>query len=162
MTQTTGATADMVAADAPDVAGVLEQLRLAEARLARRRQHESGLAETDRAAMRFLLGRVDADEVTPTMVAHAVHLSPAAGTALIDRLVARGMVHVEPHPRDRRKKLVRPFDRSADPDHLDPLTTRLRELASRLTDHDARIIAAFLESVRAVVSDTATATTVSP
>lgn len=161
MTQTTGPSPQPAFDDAPDVADVLEQLRLAEARLARRRQHESGLTETDRAAMRFLLESVDTDEVTPTMVANAVHLSPAAGTALIDRLVARGMVHVEPHPRDRRKKLVRPFDRTADPDHLDPLTTQLRDLAARLPAQEARVIAAFLEKVRAAVVATVAATTVS-
>ena len=145
----------------PDVAMILEQLRLAEARLARRRQHESGLTESDRAAMRFLLEQVDLGDVTPTMIARAIHLSPAAGTALVDRLVAHGMVQVEPHPRDRRKKLVRPFDRNIDPGHLDPLTARLRELAATLSDDDARVVAAFLDNVRTIVVETASATPVS-
>jgi DNA-binding MarR family transcriptional regulator len=145
------------AEEVPDVAALLEQLRLAEARLARRRQQESGLTETDRAAMRYLLERVSTQEVTPTMIARALHLAPASSTALIDRLVARGMIVVGPHPRDRRKKLVQPIDRTIDPDHFDPLTTRVRHLAARLTQHDARIIADFLESVRAAVADTSSA-----
>jgi DNA-binding MarR family transcriptional regulator len=138
----------------PDVAAILQQLRLAEARLTRGRRQELGLTPTDRAAMRYLLERADTQEVTPTMVARGLHLSPASGTALIDRLVARDMVVVEPHPHDRRKKLIRPVDSTIDPDHLDPLTSRLRSITARLTHHDARVIASFLESVRAAVTET--------
>lgn len=141
----------------PDVAGILERLRLAEARLARQREHQSGMNETDRAAMRFLLERTDSEEVTPGMIARALHLSPAAGTALMDRLVARGLVVVTGHPRDRRKKLVRPFDRTIDPDHLDPLTMRLRSLAEDLPAGEARVVARFLEDVLATVSHAAPA-----
>jgi DNA-binding transcriptional ArsR family regulator len=138
----------------PDVAGILERLRLAEARLARQRE-QTGLNETDRAAMRYLLERVDTEEVTPSRIARALHLSPASGTALIDRLVDRGLVVVDAHPHDRRKKIVRPFDRNVDPDHLDPLTTRLRTLAADLPVHDARVVADFLEEVLATVSHAA-------
>ncbi|MFF2488296.1 MarR family winged helix-turn-helix transcriptional regulator [Microbacterium sp. NPDC058062] len=139
----------------PDVAGVLERLRLAEAKLARRREQQTGMNETDRAAMRYLLERVDTEEVTPSMIVKALHLSPASGTALIDRLVARGLVVVEGHPHDRRKKIVQPFDRNIDPDHLDPLTMKLRSLASGLPASDARVVASFLEDVLAMVSETA-------
>jgi hypothetical protein len=131
----------------PDVAGILERLRLADARLARQREQQTGMNETDRAAMRYLLEQAESVEVTPGMIARAVHVSPAAGTALIDRLVARELVVVASHPRDRRKKLVRACDRDIDPDHLDPLTMRLRHLAGRLTSGDARVVADFLEDV---------------
>jgi DNA-binding MarR family transcriptional regulator len=139
----------------PDVAGVLERLRLAEARLARRREQQTGMNETDRAAMRYLLERVDSEDVTPSMIVKALHLSPASGTALIDRLVARGLVVVEAHANDRRKKIIRPFDRNIDPDHLDPLTMQLRSLASELPPDDARVVASFLEDVLALISGTA-------
>ena len=139
----------------PDVAGILERLRLAEAKLARRREQQTGMNETDRAAMRYLLERVDTEEVTPSMIVRALHLSPASGTALIDRLVARGLVVVEAHAYDRRKKVIRPFDRNIDPDHLDPLTMQLRGLASELPASDARVVAGFLEDVLALVSRTA-------
>lgn len=138
----------------PDVAGLLEELRLAEARLARKRQLQSGMTETDRTAMRYLLERVDTEEVTPTMIARALHLSPAAGTALMDRLVERGMIDIEPHAGDRRKKLVRPFDRNLDPDQLDPLTSRLRSLAEELTDIEAHTVGRFLRKVLAAVTAT--------
>ena len=139
----------------PDVAGILERLRLAEAKLARRREQQTGMNETDRAAMRYLLERVDTEEVTPSMIVRALHLSPASGTALIDRLVARGLVVVEAHAYDRRKKVIRPFDRNIDPDHVDPLTMQLRSLASELPAKDARVVASFLEEVLAMVSETA-------
>ncbi|MBW9110801.1 MarR family winged helix-turn-helix transcriptional regulator [Microbacterium ureisolvens] len=139
----------------PDVAGLLERLRLAEAKLARRREQQTGMNETDRAAMRYLLERVDSEEITPSMIVRALHLSPASGTALIDRLVARGLVVVGGHPHDRRKKIIRPFDRNIDPDHLDPLTMQLRGLASELPASDARVVASFLEDVLAMVSKTA-------
>lgn len=105
--------------------------------------------------MRYLLERVDSEEVTPSMIVKALHLSPASGTALIDRLVARGLVVVEAHAHDRRKKVIRPFDRNIDPDHLDPLTMQLRSLASELPPDDARVVASFLEDVLAVVMETA-------
>ncbi|KJL44865.1 MULTISPECIES: MarR family winged helix-turn-helix transcriptional regulator [Microbacterium] len=139
----------------PDVAGLLERLRLAEAKLARRREQQTGMNETDRAAMRYLLEQVETAEITPSMIVRALHLSPASGTALIDRLVGRGLVVVEAHPHDRRKKIVRPFDRNIDPDRLDPLTMQLRSLASGLPASDARIVAGFLEDVLAMVSETA-------
>lgn len=145
---------EVVEGEIPDVAEILEQLRLAEARLARQRQLQSGLTDTDRSAMRYLLERMDTQEVTPTMIARALHLSPAAGTALMDRLVSRGLVDIEPHARDRRKKLVRPFDRNMDPDKLDPLTSRLRSLAAELTDIEARTVGAFLHKVLAAVAGT--------
>ncbi|HKP08962.1 MAG TPA: MarR family transcriptional regulator [Microbacterium sp.] len=155
MTETLMPSAGLDGGHRPDVAGILERLRLAEAKLARRREQQNGMNETDRAAMRYLLERVDTEEVTPSMIVRALHLSPASGTALIDRLVARGLVVVEAHAYDRRKKVIRPFDRSIDPDHLDPLTMQLRSLASELPAKDARVVASFLEEVLAMVSETA-------
>lgn len=134
------------------VAELLEELRLAGAKLTRQRQVPSGMSDTDRSAMRYLLERVDEHEVTPTMIAHALHLSPAAGTALMDRLVARGLIEIEPHGHDRRKKLVHPVDGNMVPDHLDPLTTRLRSLAGELTDIEARTVGSFLKRVLAAVT----------
>jgi DNA-binding MarR family transcriptional regulator len=149
--------APLTRTDVPDVAAILERLRLAEARLARRRQQQSGMTESDRGAMRYVLERVDGEQVTPSKLARGLHLSPAAGTALIDRLVARGLLSVQPHPSDRRQKILQPLDRNIDPDHIDPLTMRLRAIAAELEPEEARIIAAFLDDVLAAVSDPANA-----
>ena len=142
---------DMADGAVPDVAKILEQLRLADAKLARRHSRQSAMNDTDRSAMRYLLERVDTQEVTPTMIARALHLSPAAGTALMDRLVDRGLIDIAPHGHDRRKKLVRPADRNLVPDQFDPLTTHLRSLAADLTGIEARTVGAFLNKVLAAV-----------
>ncbi len=137
-----------------DLAGLLEHLHLSEARLARRRQTQSGLVESDRAAMRLILESSDADrEVTPGVLAQRLRLSPAAATALVDRLVAGGFVTVRPHATDRRKKLIEAVDRTLDPDHLDPLTVRLRALAAGVPVEEARIVSAFLRRVVEIVED---------
>lgn len=143
----------------PDLAGLLEHLRLADAKLVRQREQQTGMTETDRAAMRYLVERVDTEEVTPGKIARALHLSPASGTALIDRLVARGLVAVAAHPHDRRKKLVRPVDGENDLADIDPLTLRLRTIAAELTAGDARIVATFLEDVLATVTRATAPTT---
>jgi len=140
---------------AAGVADALERLRLAEAKLARRRQAVSGLTDTDRTAMRYILEAADAGrEVTPSRLATRMHMSPASATVLVDRLVEAGLVQVSPHPTDRRKKLVVPADRDLDPDHIDPLTRRIRTLAATLPAAEAAIIAAFLEEVIGVVGAT--------
>jgi DNA-binding MarR family transcriptional regulator len=93
------------------VAQLIEQLRLAEARLARQRQSASGLNDTDRAAVRFILENSDTtSEVTPSVLATALHLTPPAMTSVVDRLVRGGFITVRPHPSDRRKKIIEPFD----------------------------------------------------
>jgi hypothetical protein len=137
-----------------NVAQLIEQLRLAEARLARQRQSASGLNDTDRAAMRFVLEYSDsASPVTPSVLATALHLTPPAMTAVVDRLVKGGFITVTPHPTDRRKKVIEPFDRTLDPDHVDPLTTRIRVIAAALAPADAAVVTSFLEQVLDAVTD---------
>ena len=137
-----------------DVARLVERLRLAEAKLARQRQTASGLNDTDRAAIRFILENGDTeDELTPSVLAAALHLTPPAMTSVVDRLVRGGFITVSPHPTDRRKKIIKAFDRTIDPDHVDPLTTRIRLLAADVPPEDAAIIGAFLQQVLDVVTD---------
>lgn len=138
------------------VAQLIEQLRLAEAKLARQRQTASGLNDTDRAAVRYILENSDtADAMTPSVLAGALHLTPPAVTSVVDRLVRGGFITVTPHPTDRRKKIIEPFDRTIDPDHVDPLTTRIRGIAADLSPTDAAVVTAFLERVLNAVTDPA-------
>ena len=53
-----------------------------------------------------LLGAVRHGALTAGQVAEAVHLSPAAATTAIQRLVARGHLTREPDPADRRRAVV--------------------------------------------------------
>jgi DNA-binding MarR family transcriptional regulator len=131
-----------------DAARSMERLRLAESRLARRRQAECGPSENARAAMRFILERADAgDAATPRGIAEYLGISSPSVSAILDRLHAGGMIAFEPHPQDRRSKLVVPFDRSTDIDQLDPLTARIRDLAEELSPDAAAEISRFLDMI---------------
>ncbi|MHA6623378.1 MarR family transcriptional regulator [Pseudonocardia sp. DLS-67] len=66
-----------------------------------------------------ILGTVADGPRTAGQVATAVHLSPAAATTAIQRLVARGHLTREPDPEDRRRAVV-------------ALTGSARELAERI------------------------------
>ncbi|MDQ1082963.1 MULTISPECIES: MarR family winged helix-turn-helix transcriptional regulator [Microbacterium] len=133
-------------------ARAVERLRLAEARLARRRQSECGPSENARAAMRLVLERADAHStVTPTEIAHYLGISAASVTGMLDRLHAGGLIDFVVNPADRRSKFVVPFDRATDPDAIDPVTARIRAFAAELPDGTAGHVAAFLDRVREVV-----------
>src|SRR5918999_5733324 len=66
-----------------------------------------------------LLGAVRDGALTAGQVADALHLTPAATTTAIQRLVARGHLSREPDPADRRRAVV-------------ALTPSARELAERV------------------------------
>jgi DNA-binding MarR family transcriptional regulator len=99
-----------------------------------------------------LLGAVRQGPLTAGQVAEAVHLSPAAATTAIQRLVVRGYLTREPDPDDRRRAVV-------------ALTPSARELAERIygpvgeagvamlhrwTAAELELIADFLERGRAL------------
>ncbi|GAA4351727.1 MarR family winged helix-turn-helix transcriptional regulator [Microbacterium rhizosphaerae] len=132
------------------VTDAVERLRLAEARLGRQRAGHSGLNDTDRAAVRYV-SEFPGDAVTPRMIADQLHLSPSSVTTLLDRLVAKHLLRVEPHPVDRRSKHVVALDRTAALDDIDPLGARLREISASLTTSEASIITGFLERVTEAV-----------
>ena len=99
-----------------------------------------------------LLGALRHGALTAGQAAAAVHLSPAAATTAIQRLVARGHLTREPDPADRRRAVVM-------------LTPSARELADRIygpvgeagvaalqrwTAAELELIAEFLERGRAL------------
>lgn len=67
-------------------------------------------SETDLQAMQLLM---NSGELTPTQLAERLHLSAAAVTTVIDRLVHRGHAERVPHPGDRRRTLIRPIPAAA-------------------------------------------------
>ena len=88
---------------ATTAARAVERLRLAEARLARRRQTDCGPSENARAAMRLILERADAGlSVTPTEIAQSLAVSTASVTGMLDRLHAGGLITLAANPADRR------------------------------------------------------------
>ncbi|MBN9153685.1 MAG: MarR family transcriptional regulator [Microbacterium sp.] len=143
---------DRPAAEQGQAARAAERLRLAESRLARRRQTECGPSENARAAMRFVLERSDAGEdVTPTDIARHLGVSTASVTGMLDRLHGGGLLAFRPNPDDGRSKLVVPFDRETDADDIDPVTAQIRRLADDLPPEVAEQIAVFLDRITAVV-----------
>jgi DNA-binding MarR family transcriptional regulator len=135
-----------------DLASSLERLRQADAQLARRRQAGSGLGETDLAALRLVLERRDAGEiVTPTDLAEHLQLTSSAVTTVVDRLVAADLVSTQPHPSDRRRKVIAPVD-GAD-EGVDRLDERIRDLASELSPRARLLVAGFLDRVTRAVQE---------
>lgn len=137
-----------------EAARAVERLRLSEARLARRRQTDCGPSENARAAMRYILERADeGSAATPSEIAQYVGVSAASVTGILDRLAGGGLIAFEANPRDRRSKLVVPFDRSIDLSDVDPLTAQIRGFAEKLTEREARHVAEFLDRVREAVDE---------
>ncbi|WP_244265820.1 MarR family winged helix-turn-helix transcriptional regulator, partial [Rothia kristinae] len=66
-----------------------------------------GLNATDLATLRLLIVRDQRGRLTtPKEVAAHLEITTASATALIDRLVAAGHLRREPHPRDRRSRVL--------------------------------------------------------
>ncbi|HBS73606.1 MAG: hypothetical protein CMH38_01025 [Microbacterium sp.] len=137
-----------------DAARSIERLRLAEGRLARRRQNECGPSENARAATRFIFDMSDQGvAVTPTDVAEHLGISTPSVTGILNRLYTGGIITFLRHPDDGRSKYVVPLDRDGDIDGIDPLTAQIRGLADTLTADQAAAVAAFIDLVTDAVDD---------
>ncbi|GAA1851514.1 MarR family winged helix-turn-helix transcriptional regulator [Microbacterium koreense] len=133
-------------------AHAVERLRVAEARLARRRQSACGPSETARAAMRFVYDCADEGRrVTPTQVAEHVGVSTASMAGILQRLKSGGLVTFVGNPDDGRSKFVVPTDRSADLEDIDPLSAHIRSMADTLSAEKAAVLQRFLDQVTAAV-----------
>lgn len=104
-----------------------------------------GLNETDYAALSLLM-RAPAG---PTELARHLHLTTAATTAVVDRLVAAGHAVREPHPQDRRRTLVRalPESRSQAMAEVQPMVDLVGDAMSGMTDQDRAAVERFLDRV---------------
>ncbi|GAA1943175.1 MarR family transcriptional regulator [Microbacterium aquimaris] len=147
MTDIAEAAAD-TAGERTDATRAIERLRLAENRLARRRQNECGPSENARAATRFIFDMNDQGVlVTPTDVAEHLEISTPSVTGILNRLRAGGLITFIPHPDDGRSKYVVPLDREADIDGVDPLTAQIRGLAEAMSAEEAAAVTRFIELV---------------
>ncbi|QCR18439.1 MarR family winged helix-turn-helix transcriptional regulator [Agrococcus sp. SGAir0287] len=156
---TTSTTRD--AAEAPvDVPGddpvtqltwAVEELRLAESRLSRRRQASCGPGHSEREAMRFIAERSDAGKpATPTELATHLGLTTPSVSAIVRRLQEGGLISTRQHADDRRSKLLEPSSRNA-PDTADQLAPAIKAAAAELDPAEAVRFAAFLAHVRDLV-----------
>lgn len=148
------------AATKPDVPGddsvtqlvwAVEEVRLAESRLSRRRQSACGPGHSEREAMRFIADRADSGKpATPTELAMHLGLTTPSVSAIIRRLQDGGLISTRQHADDRRSKLLEPASRNT-PDTADPLSASIRAAAGELAPDEARRMADFLAHVRDLV-----------
>lgn len=105
------------------------------------------LKDTDYAALSLLLSAPRG----PTELAAELHLTTAAVTAVVDRLVAAGHVVREPHPADRRRTVVRAVDRSRDRALAEAqrMVSLVGEVVAQTPGQDRAAVLRFLESTAA-------------
>jgi DNA-binding MarR family transcriptional regulator len=99
-----------------------------------------------------ILGAVVERALTAGQVAEAVGLSPAAATAAIQRLVARGYLTREPDPDDRRRAVVEltAAARRRSEEIYGPVGEAGEAELQRFTAAELEVIADFLERGRAL------------
>lgn len=106
---------------------------------------------TDRVVMETLMQR---GPLTPSELAAAARITPAAMTAAIDRLIDMNHVRRETHPTDRRKLIVTASEKSAAliMGELMTMVLDINETVSGYTEAEVALITNFLTSVNAAYS----------
>ncbi|RAN73502.1 hypothetical protein B5P43_30470 [Bacillus sp. SRB_336] len=109
-------------------------------------RRQMDLNETDFQAMQHLLKQ---RSMSPGELAQSLHLTAAAATTVIDRLVAKGHARRTPHPTDRRRWLISPSEDSIRRT-MEKLMPMILEVDSKVRSYDddgQRIIVDFLDGV---------------
>lgn len=94
-----------------DTAAV-NSLRSAVMRLSRRLKHQrvdESLSPTEMSVLGIL---AQCGSATPGELARREHVQPPSMTRIVALLEAKGLVRLEPHPEDRRQKVVSPTERA--------------------------------------------------
>lgn len=139
--------------DVPAAARAVQALRRAEAHLSRRRLATQRRGATDRAAVRYVIEQTRAGiPVSPSDLARYLAISTASVTAVLDRLETAQMITLRPHPTDRRRKVVEPFDASDDENVADPLTAHIRAIAAQYTGAEERLVVEFLTRITGAIN----------
>lgn len=102
-----------------------------------------GLRDSDVRALQQLLR---AGELTPGALSRALQLSSGGTTALINRLMAAGLVSRHPHPGDARRTILRPTADAArqTADVLGALAGEIDELVAALSTSEVACLERFL------------------
>lgn len=102
-----------------------------------------GLKETDYHAMAILMR----NPMGPTELARALHITSAAATAVVDRLVRAGHAVREPHPDDRRRMTIRAVDasRAMTMEHVYPMMNMVEEELEKLDERGRAAVLTFLQ-----------------
>lgn len=109
-------------------------------------RREMDINETDFQAMQHLL---KLRSMSPGELAQMLHLTPAATTTVIDRLVTKGHVHRTPHPTDRRRWVISPSEESVKSamEMLMPMILDVDRAVRGYGEHEQRVIVDFLSGV---------------
>ncbi|WP_052160916.1 MarR family winged helix-turn-helix transcriptional regulator [Kocuria marina] len=101
-----------------------------------------GLKETDYAAMAMLI----VHSMGPTELAHALHITTASATAVVDRLVRAGHVVREPVEGDRRRMTVRAVTSSRERtrEHVVPVIGMVEDEVDALDEPGREAVLRFL------------------
>lgn len=109
-------------------------------------QRELDVNETDFQAMQHLIQN---GSMSPGELAQLLHLTPAAATTVIDRLVKKGHVNRAAHPTDRRRSVISPSTASVRTaiGHLMPMILDVDEMARGYNSTEQDTIVNFLNGV---------------
>ncbi|WP_425862244.1 MarR family winged helix-turn-helix transcriptional regulator [Arthrobacter sp. TWP1-1] len=110
-------------------------------------RREMDINETDFQAMQHLMKQ---RTMSPGELAKLLHLTPAATTTVIDRLVRKGHVQRAPHPTDRRRWLISPSEDSVR-EAMEKLMPMILEVDEKVRGYDDAEQAAIVDFLGAVV-----------
>lgn len=135
-----------------DVAGAVEDVRIAEGQLERRRTMRCGPSATTREALRLVAAAADAGTpLTPSDLALELRLKTPSVSSILTKLTKHGLVSTMASESDGRRKHIIPSDRHLDVDALDPLNGAIRALVAELSDDETAVVADFLSSLRMLI-----------
>ncbi|GAA1350267.1 MarR family winged helix-turn-helix transcriptional regulator [Streptomyces beijiangensis] len=89
-----------------DKAAAVDSLRSAVMRLSRRLKHQRVDESLSPTEMSVLATLARCGSATPGELARKEHVQPPSMTRIVALLEAKGLVRLEPHPDDRRQKVV--------------------------------------------------------
>jgi len=95
--------------------------------------------------------------IGPSELARRLQMTTGAVTALVDRLERSGHVQRAPHPRDRRRVMLKRTTK-ADEDFTEeiaPMAMEILALAESLSDEERRAVGRFLDGFIAIIARTA-------
>lgn len=103
---------DMPELSPGDDAAAVNSLRTAVMRLSRRLRHQRVDESLSPTEMSVLGTLARCGSATPSELARKEHVQPPSMTRIVAMLEAKGLVRLEPHPDDRRQKVVTQTERA--------------------------------------------------
>lgn len=141
------------ATDAMRVGRQLRQIAALSREFERQLSEALEVNRTDLRAMEHLMRE---GPLSPSALAARLELTSAAGTQVVDRLVAAGHVHRERGVGDRRQVIVSPVEASVARARaeVEPMAAGVGDIVRSLSAEDVNVIENFLDGVIAVYRET--------